>query len=189
MHLSAKIFLFSLFAFCISLKCSSQSDTVKTERKKNKETYRYARIATVMSAVLPGAGQVYNKKYWKLPIVYAGLGGFGYLFYVNQREFKYYSDNLKAEYDEDPNTINNSGYSGDNLVRLKTQYRKFRDLGVIGCTIVYVLNIVDANVDAHLRTFDMSDDLSLQIKPYSNLYVINNTCGLQTGITINLKFH
>ncbi len=183
-------FLFSLaFCLCFSLNGSSQADTVKTEKKKNKETYRYARIATVMSAVLPGAGQVYNKKYWKVPIVYAGLGGFGYLVVVNQTKFNYYSKNLRALNDNDESTINESGYSGDNLVRLKAQYRKSRDLGLIGCAAIYILNIIDANVDAHLRTFDVSDDLSLQIKPYSNFYSFNNSFGIQTGIAVNLKFH
>lgn len=172
----------------ISEKAYAQADTVKVEKKKSVSTYRRARTATIMSAVLPGAGQVYNKKYWKVPIIYAGLGGFGYLFYVNQERFSYFSKNLKAEYDNDASTINDSGYSGTQLQTLKAEYRKTRDLGIIGCAVFYALNILDANVDAHLTTFDVSDDLSLQIKPYSNFYSFNNNSGIQNGIAIHLNF-
>lgn len=179
--------LFFLSLVLITFKISAQSDTSTTEKKSDKSTYRRARTATIMSAVLPGAGQVYNRKYWKLPIIYAGLGGFGYLFIVNQRQFTYYSDQLRAHYDEDPSTINNSGYTGEQLQVLKGDYRKNRDLGIIGCMVIYALNILDANVDAHLKTFDVSDNLSLQIKPYGNFYTHNMDYGFQTGIALNFK--
>lgn len=185
-----KLFYFILtFSFLLVTAPSlAQSDTVKTEKKKPVSTYRRARTASLMSAILPGAGQVYNKKYWKVPIIYAGLGGFGYLFYVNQERFSYYSKNLKAEYDNDANTINESGYSGTQLQTLKADYRKSRDLGLIGCAVFYALNILDANVDAHLTTFDVSDDLSLELKPYNNVYCFHNSIGMQSGVSLNLKF-
>ena len=180
-------FILTFYFLLVTAPSLAQSDTVKTEKKKPVSTYRRARTASVMSAILPGAGQVYNKKYWKVPIIYAGLGGFGYLFYVNQERFSYYSKNLKAEYDNDANTINESGYSGTQLQTLKADYRKTRDLGIIGCAVFYALNILDANVDAHLTTFDVSDDLSLQIKPYSHFYSFNNNNGIQTGFAIQLN--
>ncbi len=181
-------FIFLISFVFIGLHLFSQSDTVKTDKAKNKKAiYREARKATIMSAVIPGLGQAYNRKWWKVPIVYAGLGGFGYLFYANQQNFSYYAKNLKYENDGDANTINETKYDSDQLLTLKNEYRKYRDLGVIGITIIYVLNIVDANVDAHLKTFDVSDDLSLQIKPYSNFYSLNNSFGLQTGLSLNLK--
>lgn len=185
-----KFFYFILtFSFLlVTAPGLAQSDTLKTEKKKNASTYRRARTASVMSAILPGAGQVYNKKYWKVPIIYAGLGGFGYLFYVNQQKFSYYSKNLKAEYDNDANTINESGYSGTQLQTLKADYRKSRDLGIIGCAVFYALNILDANVDAHLTTFDVSDDLSLELRPYNNVYCFHTSIGLQNGVSLNLKF-
>lgn len=185
-----KFFYFILtFSFLlVTAPGLAQSDTLKTEKKKNPSTYRRARTASVMSAILPGAGQVYNKKYWKVPIIYAGLGGFGYLFYVNQQKFSYYSKNLKAEYDNDANTINESGYSGTQLQTLKADYRKSRDLGIIGCAVFYALNILDANVDAHLTTFDVSDDLSLELRPYNNVYSFHTSIGMQSGVSLNLKF-
>lgn len=188
MHWIKKI-LFTLIVVTFFNHISAQTDTVKVEKKANNSTYRQARIATVMSAVLPGAGQAYNKKYWKIPIIYAGLGGFGYMLFANQERYEFYGSKLRAENDNDPNTINDTGYDSDNLLRIKNKYRKDRDLGIIGCAIIYALNILDANVDAHLRTFDVSDNLSLQVKPYQNLYLTNNNqYGFQTGIALNFKF-
>ena len=181
-------FIFFLAFVFFSVNTFSQSDTVKVDKNKNKKAiYGEARKATIMSAIIPGLGQAYNRKWWKVPIVYAGLGGFGYLFYTNQQNFSFYGKNLKAENDGDPNTINETKYNSDQLLTLKSEYRRYRDLGVIGCAIIYVLNIVDANVDAHLKTFDVSDDLSLELKPYSNFYSFNNSYGLQTGLSLNLK--
>lgn len=190
MDRSKIIILLSLLFSVLTFKAVSQEkDTLKVEKKeKKKAIYREARKATIMSAVIPGLGQAYNRKWWKVPIVYAGIGGFGYLFYTNQTKYSFYGKNLKAENDGDPNTINETKYNSDQLLVLKNDYRKYRDLGIIGCVIVYALNIVDANVDAHLKTFDVSDDLSLEIKPYSNIYCFNNSMGMQNGITLNLKF-
>ena len=182
-------FIFFIVLVFFSVNTFSQSDTVKVDKNKNKKAiYGEARKATIMSAIIPGLGQAYNRKWWKVPIVYAGLGGFGYLFYSNQQNFAFYGKNLKAENDGDPNTINETKYNSDQLLTLKSEYRRYRDLGVIGCAIIYVLNIVDANVDAHLKTFDVSDDLSLELKPYNNVYCFNNKMGIQTGISLNLKF-
>ncbi|MGZ3933253.1 MAG: DUF5683 domain-containing protein, partial [Bacteroidia bacterium] len=114
----------------VSFRGFSQ-DTVKVEKDK-KKIYRQARVATVMSAVVPGAGQFYNRKFWKPPIIYAGLAGFGYMFVHNLQQFKFYSDNLRAENDNDPSTINVTKYNSDQLLGLKTQYRKYRDIGIIG---------------------------------------------------------
>jgi hypothetical protein len=183
------IFLFVLLFSISGCVISQKADTVKVEKTgKKKSTYREARKATIMSAILPGLGQVYNRRWWKVPIVYAGLGGFGYLFYKNQIQYAYYGKNLKAENDGNPNTINETKYSSDQLLVLKNNYRKYRDLGFIGMSIIYIFNMIDANVGAHLRTFDVSDDLTLQIKPYSDLYRTNNSFGLQAGLSLNLKF-
>ena len=188
--LKSKIIFFICFSFFISDLCIGQNDTIiKVEKAKNKKAiYGEARKATIMSAIIPGLGQAYNRKWWKVPIVYAGLGGFGYLFYTNQKEFAFYGKNLKAENDGDASTLNETNYSSDQLLTLKNDFRKYRDLGVIGVTIIYLINIIDANVDAHLKTFDVSDDLSLQIKPYNNLYCFNNSVGIQTGVSLNFKF-
>ena len=138
-----------------------------------------------MSACLPGLGQAYNKKYWKIPVVYAILGGVGYWAVSSHNNYKYYSNNLRALYDDDAATVNTSGFSSDNLISEKRRFKKNRDLAILIGVLAYGLNIIDANVDAHLKTFDISDDLSMQFKPYGNLDYQNN---LQTGLTIKLNF-
>jgi hypothetical protein len=187
-----RVLKYSCFILCIvfCLEGYSQADTLKKEKKLNKKlVYRRARTAAIMSAVIPGAGQIYNGKYWKFPIVYAGLGGFGYLFYINQKQFDYYSTNLRAEYDEDPSTVNATDYDGEALLELKSDARKNRDLGFIGITIIYVLNIIDANVDAHLKTFDVSDDLSLRIKPINTIGILpGNNLSFQTGLSVQFNY-
>jgi hypothetical protein len=187
-QLTSILFLFSLCVLS-QFTGTAQEDTVRTEKKLNKKAiYGNARKATVMSAILPGLGQAYNRKWWKIPIVYAGLGGFGYLFYSNQTSYSYYSKNLRAVYDEDPETVNETEYNGDQLLVLKNDHRKYRDLGFIGMAVIYAFNIIDANVDAHLKTFDVSDDLSLSIRPYSNFYGVNNSIGMQNGLSLSLNF-
>lgn len=139
----------------------------QAKKARNKAIYGQARKATIMSACFPGLGQIYNKKYWKAPIIYAALGGLGYWGITNQTQYKYYSNNLKYEYDNDPNTVNETKYNDSQLITLKKYYKKYRDYAILGGVLVYALNIIDANVDAHLKTFDISDDLSLKVKPYS----------------------
>ncbi len=138
-----------------------------------------------MSACLPGLGQIYNHKYWKAPVIYAALGGLGYWGVTNQKKYRYYSDNLRYANDDDLNTTNATLYNNDQLIAQKRYYRKFRDMSIMLGALVYAINIIDANVDAHLRTFDVSDDLSLQLKPYSN-FDYNNK--LQAGLSLKLKF-
>ena len=163
----------------------SKSDTVAAKKATKKAIYSRARRATVMSAIVPGLGQAYNKKYWKIPVIYAALGGLSYWGVNNHVQYKYYSDNLRALHDEDPNTINSTPYDSGQLITLKNDYKKFRDIAIIAGTVVYALNIIDANVDAHLKTFDVSDDLSMKVKPYYNLNYDNT---LQTGLTLKLNF-
>ena len=168
-----------------SLKNKIRKDSIHAKQVVKKAIYSSARKASIMSACLPGLGQIYNKKYWKAPIVYVALGGIGYWGITNQIKYKYYSNNLKAIYDDNESTINSTLYTSDQLITQKRYYRKYRDMAVILGALVYLVNIIDANVDAHLKTFDVSDDLSLQLNPYSNLDYNNK---LQTGLTLKLKF-
>lgn len=163
-------------------------DSTRIAQETQKKNYSGPRRASIMSMLLPGLGQAYNKKYWKIPIIYAGIGGFGYMFAFNNKEYNYYRKNLIAVNDEDPNTNNTTNYTSDQLQILKNGYKKSRDLALIGISIIYFLNIIDANVDAHLRTFDVSDDLSLRIDPWQSYYCTQNTFKLATGLSIKLNF-
>lgn len=122
-------------------------------------------LATLFSAIVPGAGQVYNKKYWKVPIIYAVGGALIYSTIFNHQK---YNDFLGAytyllETDNEQKGFEN--YPLDQLKSIKDQYRRYRDLSVIGLGLLYVLNIVDATVDGHLFDYDVGDDLSLRIEP------------------------
>lgn len=123
------------------------------------------RKATILSTILPGAGQVYNRKYWKLPLVYAGLGATAYYINYNNKNFKKYNEALLRRYDTDSTNELYTNISSDNLRILSDGYRKNRDLSFAAATIVYVLNIIDAHVDAHLFTFNVDDNLSLKLEP------------------------
>ncbi|MBI3517858.1 MAG: hypothetical protein HY062_00690 [Bacteroidetes bacterium] len=168
-----------------SIQVALKQDSIKNKRAVNKAIYSSARKATIMSACFPGLGQIYNKKYWKAPVIYAALGGLGYWGITNQKKYKFYSDNLRAANDDDANTVNSTLYTSDQLVTQKKYYQKYRDMSIMLGALVYLVNIIDANVDAHLKTFDVSDDLSLQIDPYSG-FGYNNK--LQAGLSLKLKF-
>lgn len=122
--------------------------------------------AAIMSACLPGLGQAYNNKYWKIPIIYAGLGGAGYAIGFNNSRYQSYRKAYIARTDTlDSTTDPYTNYSAANLLDLRNYYRHNLELSVIIISFVYVLNIVDASVDAHLYDFDISNDLSLSIQP------------------------
>ena len=168
-----------------SLNKAIQADSIKANKATKKAIYGTARKATIFSACLPGLGQIYNKKYWKVPIIYAALGGIIYWGSSNQSNYKLYSNNLRAIFDNDPETNNTTVYSADQLISEKKYYKKQRDMAIMLGGLVYVINIIDANVDAHLKTFDISDNLSLQLKPYGNIDFSSN---LQTGLSVKLNF-
>lgn len=126
-----------------------------------------------MSAILPGAGQVYNGKWWKVPIVYAGFGGLGYLAYSNYSDYKTYLTAYKIktgnlEEGVTPSELSlqlTEYYQASQLQTYKDSYRRDFELYCIILVAWYGLNIVDAIVDGHLYTYDISDDLSLNIDP------------------------
>jgi hypothetical protein len=163
-------------------------DSTQNDKKNNKAIYASARKASIMSAILPGLGQVYNKKYWKVPVIYAGMAAFGYIFQVNNEQYRYYRRNLIAENDDNPETLNQTRYSSEQLKTQKDHYQKSRDLGIIGVGAIYLLNIIDANVDAHLKTFDVSDDLSIRLAPCNLYYCKRNTFKTVHGLTVKLIF-
>ncbi len=142
--------------------------------------------ASVYSAILPGAGQVYNRKYWKVPVIYAAFAGLGYLAKWNDDRYDTYRTAYRFRVDGNPETVDGftEVYSDNDLKLLRDYYRRNRDLSLIFAGLVYVLNIVDASVDAHLFYFDVSDNLSLNITPS----VIPYERSTLTGIHLGFKF-
>lgn len=131
----------------------------------NKETHSPA-AATIFSTIIPGMGQVYNKKYWKVPVVYGGLSTMIFLVDWNNRGYKRFKTAIK----QFPNDEFGGARSAEELQIYENAYRRNRDIAFVGLIGVYVLNIIDANVDANLYDWNINDDLSLRIEPS----IINN---------------
>jgi len=128
--------------------------------------YHSPKKAGYMSTFLPGLGQVYNKKYWKVPIIYGGFATLTYFIIDNNANYKKFRDAYIARIDEDPtNDDIMPQYTTDNLRVIKNIYWKNRDLSIILTLTLYVLNIFDAIADAHLYSYDISDDLTFRIDP------------------------
>lgn len=147
--------------------------------------------ATLMSAILPGLGQAYNRSYWKIPIIYAAEGTLVYLIFYNQGEFlrfkKAYDIRNDPDNTEEDEFIDNPRYQTVDQLRLaRDDYRRNRDLSIIIAVAVYGIQILDANVDAHLKAFKLNEELSMEIKPFFYTY---NTPNLASGLTLSLKFH
>ncbi len=168
-----------------SMKFAVMPDTVAKRHKRDWNTWRpSAKRALWLAIVLPGAGQIYNRKFWKLPIVYGGFVGCAYAMRWNNQMYRDYSQAYLDLMDDDPNTQSYNQFlhlgakiDDSNIERYKTifknrkdRFRRWRDLSFFCIVAVYALSVVDAYVDASLSEFDISKDLSLRVEPA----VINN---------------
>ncbi len=145
--------------------------------------------ATLMSACLPGLGQIYNRKYWKVPVIYAGFGILSYFIYFNTDQYLDY----KCAYIEKSygNTAGNysylvNRYSSEELLSAREYYRRNLEVTCLLTALWYVLNILDATVDAHLYTYNISKDLSLKIDPA--LLPAPGTTGMGSGLRLSFRF-
>ncbi len=159
-----------------SLLVATPSDSFFASSERFRPT---PRKAVLYSAIFPGMGQVYNRKYWKLPILYGGFVGFTYAITWNNGLYRDYLGSYQdimdsnpetnrwhdlLPYGRDPETIDQKWFT-DVLQKRKDYYRYYRDLSIIGTVALYMLAMVDAYVDAQLFDFDMSTDLSMQLAP------------------------
>jgi hypothetical protein len=144
-------------------------------------------VAATMSAILPGLGQAYNKKYWKMPVVYAGFGVLAYFIIDNNKGYQKFKTAYKLRIDDDSSNDNLPRYTTENLRIIKNSYWKNRDLSILLTGVFYALNILDAAVDAHFYTYDVSDDLSFRIRP-----TVERTAGTNQsaapGVCLSLNF-
>ncbi|MFI3279091.1 MAG: DUF5683 domain-containing protein [Rikenellaceae bacterium] len=155
--------------------------------------------ATTLSMICPGAGQIYNKSYWRVPIVLGMFASTIYVYDWNNRGYQRFKTAyaLKLDYDNNPEnypdgSIDEFGgsYSTDVLQNYRDSYRRNRDLALILTAGAYLLQVLDAHVDAHLKNFDISDDLSLNVEPainYSNM-TSGYSDSASYGLNINLRF-
>ncbi len=145
--------------------------------------------AGLFSAALPGLGQAYNKRYWKIPIIYAGFGGLGYALYYTSTNFNGYRAAYRQQVAVVPNL--NASYNGisdaGTLKEERDYFKKYLDISAIGTGVWYLLTIVDAVVDAHLMTWNMKDDISLSWRPDMNPPAISNNLAA-AGVAFTLTF-
>jgi hypothetical protein len=189
---------FILFSLCLSLISTAQLDTLQKDLKKSKWNVKPISPlkASVFSAILPGGGQIYNGihtdkkflgKFWKVPVVYAGIGTCLAFIQFNTQQYQYYKRQYLSSVDNDPNTIAEVNASTESINRVQDQYHRWMDLSYICLAGIYVLQIIEANVAAHLFYFNVSPDLSIQLHP---ALLPNNgrpLTGLSLGISTRSK--
>lgn len=156
-----------------------KSDSIQKQVPKPKKRFiPDSKRATWLALAFPGAGQIYNRKYWKLPIVYGGFVGCAYALNWNNKMYKDYSQAYLDIMDDDPNTKSyedflplNSSISGQEerfkeiFRKRKDLYRRQRDLSIFAFIGVYLLSVIDAYVDAELSDFDITKDIGLSVEP------------------------
>ncbi len=183
-----------------STKLISKNDSIRTAEIKKKLEYTAKRFnprkALLFSAILPGAGQVYNKKYWKVPLVYGGIIGFAAVVNFYNSKYNIYKNQLYAvinypdptlgavvtDYNllsTSPKQLALSKYTKAQLEDLSNTTRRNRDYFVIITGFVYLLQMVDAHVDAHLKEFKVNPKLQVKLEPrFEQNYFAGNTSGM-----------
>lgn len=174
----------------VTIKDSSATKKSKVDTSAKQRIYN-PKVAARRSAIIPGWGQIYNRKYWKLPIIYGGLGVTGYIFVDNIKTYKEYKFAYAARIKAEPPTLDSTDYNQlDNLYKVlspgsirsaRDEFRRYVDYSALIFLLLWGLNVVDAAVDAHLKNFDVGPDLSLQFRAgYSELARTN-------GVSLVLK--
>ena len=198
-----KIFYLFIFLFFLSNAYSQVvpaekpvviNDSATSKKSKADTTKKKVydpKVAARRSAIIPGWGQAYNKKYWKMPIIYGALGVTGYVFVNNIKIYKEYKFAYAARVKAEPPTLDSTDYhqldpiykvlSPNSIRSARDEFRRYVDYSALIFILLWGLNVVDAAVDAHLKNFDISPDLSLQLRPgYSDMAKTN-------GVSLILK--
>ena len=199
--------LFFLFFLLHHFNCYAQEDTITNtgyiqedlarKRKARKEARRKKFLATLpanhnpktasLLALIPGMGQIYNRRFWKLPIVYGGLGALGYFTITNYIDYNCYKTAYLHAVDSDPNTNyicpNEPNATETSLKIYRDNARESAEFFVLGFTFFYGLTIIDAFVDAHLMHFDINDDLSMLLRPKVDFDFSSQTVVPALGLT------
>ncbi len=176
----------------------SQEASADSVQVKKPVELHSPRKATIYSAVFPGLGQIYNRKYWKTPLVYGGFVALGYFINFNNERYNEYKQAYSDIIDSDPYTNSflylknlspnylkpekRSEFT-DALRGAKDNWRRNRDMVVIGTVVFYAVNIIDASVDAHFFNFDISDDLTINWVPGPMMCMDNKLIGIHCKFT------
>lgn len=185
--LSLGFFLF--FRVSAQDSLATKEETLKTDKLLTEEAKaEYDPLAPARaafySAVLPGLGQAYNRSYWKIPLVYAGIGTSVYFYIQNNNQFHSYRDAYKRRLAGFQDDEYQGRISDDGLIQAQKLFRKNKEISIFVAIGFYALNIVDANVEGHLRQFNISDNLGIQPNyEYDHLRGESNY-----GLSLNFKF-
>lgn len=189
-----------------SLRLVASTDSVAKKARRDWATWRpNPKRALWLALVLPGAGQIYNRKYWKIPIVYGGFVGCIYAMQWNNQMYRDYSQAYLDIMDDDPNTQSYNQFlhlgnkiDDTNIERYKKlfksrkdRYRRWRDMSFFVLVGVYALSVIDAYVDASLSEFDISKNLSLSVEPTIMNNYNDNRISLKSnsiGVSCSLNF-
>jgi hypothetical protein len=189
MPLSARLVTCMIICFIIMIPGRAITQEMPLKVKKEPPMHSITRAA-IYSAALPGLGQAYNKKYWKIPIIYVGFGAIGYFIVTNTNEFKLFKDAyIYVANGETYETSNPyvTKYNSSQLLEAMNYYRRNKDLSIIFGVLWYTLNILEAYVDAHFFDYDISEDISMHVGPAA---VSIPATALQPapGIKVSFKF-
>ncbi len=181
-----KYIIIFLFLFSVSQLFSQTTKTDKTE-VADSVIIHSSKKATLYSTFLPGLGQVYNKKYWKVPVIYGLFGTFTYFMIYNNNQYQIYRQAYKDRVEGITKQQDEGEYIEllDNE-QLKTEMKRWernRNFNIIGIFLTYIANVIDANVDAHFFDYDISDDLSLHLTPCVNPRLSTSSVGFTCTIT------
>lgn len=190
------VFLAILFFSYSTTLAQNSEDSLYTKNEVSgvkidtMRTNHSPKMAGWLSAALPGLGQAYNRKYWKVPVIYVAFGTITYFLVTNNSEYQKYRNAYILRTDDDlTNDDILPKYTTENLRVLKNAYWKKRDWDVILLAVVYVLNVLDAVVDAHFYTYNISEDLSLRVNPVVAPVVgFGQRTSTMTGLSFSLSF-
>jgi hypothetical protein len=204
-HFSSFIFL--IFLIFQDYKSCAQTDTIivndtiiqdsstlvekpsKTKpynfRKSFGEDYPHPKTATYAALLIPGAGQIYNKDWWKVPIVWGAYGAVGYSIYYNYTEYQRFNKAVILLLRNEPNEF--PGVPVGVLRTNRDGFRKYLEYSYLGAVLIHLLSATEAFVAAHLHDFDISDDLSLRITPSIQTYP-GNIQPMQAGLAMHFSF-
>ncbi len=178
---------FTLLIFLVSANAQVNIDSIDKEK--------FIKRSTVLSSLIPAGGQVHNnlikpnhiksRIWWKVPVIYGGMATATYYIYFNQNEFSAIrSERLDRQNGATPSLY--PYYSSSQLKIIQEQYRRYRDISVISLLGVYLLQVIDANVEANLFLFDTDDNLSMQ---FIVLPTFTNTTSFSPALTLNYRFN
>lgn len=179
-----KILLILILSISFVSAQKLELDTLTRKQRLIKDPLTPSKAA-FYSAIVPGLGQIYTGKYWKLPLIYGGLGTSGYFYFYQTKQMNSFRDIYKrriAGYTDDKYA--NRIFQNDQLIQGMNFHKRYRDLAVLYFMGFYLLNILDANVGAHLMQFNVNNQLTLRPQIESNLL---NT-DMNYGLTLNIKF-